>query len=230
MLAVIDVRSSEEAKTNLEKYVDDILFFETNGITYNAISGHPDIFIFQYKNELIIAPNSPELLINFLKKHNVNYKTGISKIDETFENSVKYNCVTGDNFFLHKKGMTEKIILENNSDKKYINLPQAYTRCSMIHLKNNVFISSDLGIKKVLDNNNLKNFYFSPENIKIIDHKNGFLGGTCGVFENKIFFNGNIDKHKDGVGLRNFVTNLDYEIICLHDDFLYDGGGIFFVE
>lgn len=230
MLAIIDARSPTEAKENLRKYVDDILFFETKEITYNSISGHPDIFMFQYKNELIIAPNSPELLINFLKKHHVNYKTGISKINETFENSVKYNCVTGDNFFLHKKGMTEKLILENNSDKNFINLPQAFTRCSMLHLKNDIFMTSDSGIKKELDKHNLINFFFSPEDIQIIDHKNGFLGGTCGVFENKIFFNGNIDKHKDGKALRSFLKNLDYEIICLHNDFLYDGGGIFFTE
>ena len=100
----------------------------------------------------------------------------------------------------------------------------------MINLRNDAFIHSDLGIKKVLDKNNLRNFYFSPEDIQIFDYKNGFFGGTCGIFGNKIFFNGNIDKHKKGNELRTFLSDLNYEIIGLHDDFLYDGGGIFFIE
>ena len=230
MLAIIDARSSKEAKENLSKYVDDILFFETNGITYNSISGHPDIFIFQEKNKLAIAPNAPEQLFNFLKKHKINFQIGKRGIDETYNNSVKYNCVVSDNFLLHKIGFTEDLILKNNTDKTFINLPQAYTRCSILHLKDDIFITSDLGIKKVLDNNKIRNFFFSPENIQIVDHKNGFFGGTCGVFDNKIFFNGNIDKHKDGAVLSNFLEELNFEIFCLHNDYLYDGGGIFFIK
>ena len=230
MLAVIDARSSEEAKKNLRIYAEDILFFASTGITYNSISGHPDIFIFQEKNNLIIAPNSPEQLINFLKKHEVNFQPGTGKVGKNFGNSVKYNCIATNNFLLHKKNMTESLILEHSRNKKFINLPQAYTSCSMINLRNNIFISSDLGIKKVLDRNNLKNLYFSPENIRIFDHNNGFFGGTCGISGNKIFFNGNIDKHKHGKELRTFLYDLNYEIICLHDDFLYDGGGIFFIN
>lgn len=230
MLAVIDARSPIEAKRNLIKFVDDILFFETSGITYNSISGHPDIFMFQGNNNFIIAPNLPDVLIHFLKKHQVEFQIGNSKINETYENSVQYNCVSTENLLLHKEDMTELLILEDNNTKEFINLPQAYARCSMMHLKNNIFISSDLGIKKVLDKYNLKNLYFSPEDVKIVDHKNGFLGGTCGISGNQVFFNGNIDKHKDGKSLRRFLTELNYEIISLHDDYLYDGGGIFFIN
>jgi len=230
MLAVIDTRSPIEAKENLRKYVDDIFEFASNGITYNSISGHPDIFVFQNAENLIIAPNAPEVLYNFLRKYKINYQIGESYIGKGFENSVNYNCVQSDNFLLHKKGLTDSVIIQNTKHKKFINLPQAYTRCSMMHLKNDVFISSDMGIKKVLDNNKLNNFLFSSEDIQIIDHSNGFFGGTCGISDNKIFFNGNIDKHKDGNDLRDFLTNLNYEIICLHDDFLYDGGGIFFID
>ncbi len=230
MLAIIDARSSKEAKENLSKYVDDILFFETSGITYASISGHPDIFIFQESNKLIIAPNSAEQLFSFLKKHKVDFQIGESEVGKTHKDSVKYNCVASDNFLLHKEGFTDVLILKIYPDKKFINIPQAYTRCSMLHVKNDIFITSDSGINKVLDNNKIRNFFFSPENIQIIDHKNGFFGGTCGIFCNKIFFNGNINKHKDGAALSIFLEDLNFEIICLHDDYLFDGGGIFFIK
>ena len=47
MYAIIDKRAPLEVKKNLEKYTDEIFEFSSDEITYNSISGHPDIFIFQ---------------------------------------------------------------------------------------------------------------------------------------------------------------------------------------
>jgi hypothetical protein len=50
------------------------------------------------------------------------------------------------------------------------------------------------------------------------------------MVNNKIFFNGNIDLHAEGLELRNYIENLGVEIISLSNNFLYDGGGIIFIE
>lgn len=229
MLAIIDYRSSKIAIENLAKFANEILLFKSKNITYESISCHPDIFIYQDSENFIIAPNSPVELFNFLKKYNLKFQIGNANVGDDFKNSVLFNCVSSNDLFLHKIKHTDDSILNVNSHKKFINIPQAYTRCSMLHIGNNVFITSDKGIENVLKNNNLECFYFSPTEIKIIEHKNGFLGGTCGIFQNKIFFNGNIFKHKNGLEFANFLEKNQLEIVCLHNDFLYDGGGIFFV-
>ncbi|HBF89486.1 MAG TPA: hypothetical protein DDX39_12670 [Bacteroidales bacterium] len=228
MLAIIDYRSSKIAIEKLAKIADDILLFKTQNITYNSISCHPDIFVHQDSENLIIAPNSPKKLFDFLKKHNLKFQIGIKNIGSDLENSVLYNCIATNDLFLHKLNFTDESILNVNSHKKFINIPQAYTRCSLIHIGNNVFITSDKGIENELKKNDLSCFYFSPNEIKIIEHKNGFLGGTCGIFKHRIFFNGNIFKHENGLELASFLEKHKLEIVCLHDDFLYDGGGIFF--
>ena len=110
-----------------------------------------------------------------------------------------------------------------------VNIPQSYTRCSMFAIENNI-ITSDKGIVKVLEKNDLEYFYFDPSDITIIDHKNGFIGGTMGATENKVFFLGNILKHKNGKALDKYLTKLDKEVICLGNDYLYDGGSIFFIS
>ena len=51
MYAIIDKRCSKEIKENLKQYVDAVFEFSTEGITYNSISCHPDIFIFQNGKE-----------------------------------------------------------------------------------------------------------------------------------------------------------------------------------
>jgi len=228
LIAIIDNRSPKIAIENLAKIVDDILLFKTKNITFESISSHPDIFLYQDNENIIIAPNSPTQLFDFLNKHKLNFKTGKKPVGSNLNNSVLYNCISTKDLFLHKKNYTDESIIKENSHKKFINLPQAYTACSLVHLGKNVFLTSDKGIEKELQKNNLKNFYFSPQQIKIIEHKNGFFGGTCGVQNNKIFFNGNILKHNDGKELVTFLNQQEIEIVCLHNDFLYDGGRIFF--
>ena len=229
MYAIIDHRTPSEVKKNLEKYTNDIFEFSSNEITYNSISGHPDIFMFQDKNKLIIAPNAPKSFINFLDKKYVNYSFGIKPVSENLDNSVLYNCLNTEKYFFCKKDKPDISIQKWCSKKQLINIPQSYARCSMFTLKNNI-ITSDKGIINILKKNSLEYFYFDPSEIRITDHKNGFIGGTMGKVNNKVFFLGNILKHKNGKELNKLITSLDKEVICLGNDYLYDGGGIFFVH
>ena len=230
MLAIIDKRAPEEAILNLKKHVDDVFQFESTGITSNSISCHPDIFIYQDESNLIIAPNAPLPLLEFFNAHKVNYIFGEKKVDENFENSVSYNCLSSSHYFFHKSGYTDPSIIRANNNKEFINLPQAFTRCSLTYLGHNRYITSDKGIEKNLIKKGLNCFYFSPEQISIIDHRNGFFGGTNGLFDNKLFFIGNIDLHKQGKALRNFIESAGVEIVTLANSLLYDGGGIFFIR
>lgn len=229
MLAIIDKRSPKSSIENLGNHARDVLLFESKDISYNSISGHPDIFIYKSENDVVIAPNAPDILPHFLEQYNIEYRIGHTFIDETFKNSVAYNCIATKDKLFHKFGMTEKKILEHCSEKQFINLPQAYTRCSMINLYDDTFITSDYGILNVLHKHNFNSFYFNPEEIKIIDHTYGFFGGTCGTYKNCIFFNGNILKHKDGSSAKTFIEKSEFKIISLNNDFLYDGGGIFLI-
>lgn len=228
MYAIIDKRVSSEIKINLKKHVEEIFEFSSNGITYNSISGHPDIFIFQNENGLVIAPNTPKELIIFFDKIKAKYSFGTKNVGNSLNNSVLYNCLTSSNYFFCKQKAPDIIIQEQCSEKIIVNLPQAYTRCSMFTIKNNV-ITSDKGIVKALEKHNIESFYFEPSQIKIEDHKNGFIGGTMGIMNNKVFFLGNIFKHKNGKALEAYITKLGKEVVCLGSDYLVDGGSIFFI-
>lgn len=228
MFAIVDKRASDTVKRNLEKQVDGIFEFYSNEITYNAISGHPDIFMFQDMESLILAPNAPVELINFLNNNKIAFDFGTLPVGKTLKESVLYNCLSTDQFMFCKQSSSDKSIQELCKTKIQLSIPQAYVRCSMCAVGNS-FVTSDKGIVKVLEKNNLNFIYFDPSEIKIIDHKNGFIGGTMGVLNNKVLFLGNILKHKDGKALEKFINQLNKEIICLGNDYLYDGGGIFFV-
>lgn len=229
MYAIIDKRTPTEVKKNLEKHTDDIFEFSSEGITYNSISGHPDIFLFQDVDKLIIAPNTPSDLINFLDTKKINYSFGLKPVGKSLDDSVLYNCLVTNDYFFCKHGKSDILIQESCSEKTLINIPQSFARCSMFNIENNI-ITSDRGIVKVLEKNNIDYCYTNPSQIAIKEYKNGFIGGTMGLSNNKVFFLGNLLKHSDGMALHKFITDLKKEVVCLGSDYLYDGGGIFFVS
>lgn len=230
MYAIIDKRTPEKSINNLLKYVDEVFLFETEGITYESISCHPDIFIYPYIEKLIIAKNSPQKLVQFLNRKNINFEFGENSVGSKLQDTTQYNCVSSENYFIHNLKYTDEKILNLNKNKVHINVNQAYTACSLLHLKNDVFVTSDLGIFKTLKSEKIEVYYFFPEEIKIFGHKNGFFGGTCGIIDNQLFFNGNVDFHRDGKELRNLAEKLEIEVINLSDIFLYDGGKIIFCK
>ncbi|MCQ2959587.1 MAG: hypothetical protein MJ198_05290 [Bacteroidales bacterium] len=130
--------------------------------------------------------------------------------------------------FSTKKKFTDPVIIEKNTDKHFINVPQAYTRCNLIEIKNNVFITSDKGIYQELTKNNCECLYVNPQGIQLPPYKYGFIGGCMGKCDDTIYINGSLSKHSNGSTIKKFISKYNLNIIELHDGELYDGGGIFF--
>ncbi|MCQ2959588.1 MAG: hypothetical protein MJ198_05295 [Bacteroidales bacterium] len=101
-IVVIDARSPQKALENLSKHFTVVPFFSEN-ITYDAIAGHPDIFICQGKTP-IFAPNTPHNIIASIKNNtNETIIYGNNNIGKDLENSTFYNCVVTDSYIFHKK-------------------------------------------------------------------------------------------------------------------------------
>ena len=79
MFIIADKRIPSEAKSRLNKH-GKVLFFESTGITYAAISGHPDIFFCKIEKGLIIAPNTPNNFKAQLNNFHISFLDGKNKI------------------------------------------------------------------------------------------------------------------------------------------------------
>ncbi len=229
MLIVIDDRIPDQAKKNLARF-GQLIEFSTQNITYPAISGHPDIFLCQTPDTLICAPNLPEKYFALFRQQHVHFEIGAKSVGAKFPESVFFNCVLTDDFLFHKKSHTDPYILEQYKQLEFIDLPQAYTRCSLMELPLQNFITSDRGIEKVLKKRNLNVNYFSPEKIVLPEMQHGFIGGAMGVHSGKLFVIGNPDFHSWGAEFKTLITQQGIELISLYDGPFFDGGGIFFLE
>lgn len=229
MLIFVDKRAPEQALQNLRKF-GEVVEFETPGITYEGISGHPDIFICQPPEKLIVAPNLPGKYFSVLKNRNIDFTIGKNPVGSRYPETARYNVVVTGKYLVHQPGITDPEIINAANKKLIISVKQAYTRCNLIFINENSAITSDRGIEKQLNDLGLNVFYVDPKPVELPGFKHGFFGGTCGMVENQLVVLGNLSFHHQGDKIREFVNDAGMGIAELYNGPLYDGGAILFLK
>lgn len=229
MLIIADKRIPAPALKTLSKYGEAVLI-KTSGITYEAISGHPDIFFTLVNRHLVTAPNLPDNYINLLEGKGIRFVKGELPVGVKYPDTAGYNVVCTDKYLLHNFRYTDPVITKLSDNLDLIHINQGYARCNLIPLKEDHFITSDEGIYRVLKNYNLEVLLADPKGIVLPGFKHGFIGGTAGVHENEIFFIGKLAFYPDGKKIRDFLSSLNYSIIELYEGPLIDGGSLVFIN
>lgn len=229
MLIICDKRLPAEAKQKLSKY-GKIFELSSENIVYSAISGHPDIFITQLTDKLIVAPNAPQDLFAFLNQHSIKYIKGEKSLGAKYPETAIYNSFCNKRYFIHKQNITDNSVFENLQLQKIVNVSQAYTRCNLVSLGEKAYLTSDKSIYKVLNDLGEDVLFINSEEIKLEGFKNGFFGGVCGVLDNKIIVSGSLDYHSQNLEITNFLKKYNFDSIELYSGPLFDGGSIVFIE
>jgi len=228
MLILIDKKIPKQAKQMLADY-GELLELETEGITYDAISGHPDIFFHQTPNKLIAAPNTPEKYLSALGSKGIEVLVGEQPVGERYPASSVYNAVSVGNLLIHNFRNTDSVITSVQDDADLIHVDQGYTRCNILAPDDRHFITSDEKIKRVLDRFDKDCLYVSPQGIILPGFKHGFFGGCCGLQDKKVFIIGSLKHFDEGEKVSAYLHASGYEIIELYDGQLFDGGSILFI-
>lgn len=136
------------------------------------------------------------------------------------------NCFTAKNHLICGGYVAEEILSEC---KQYgldiIKVRQGYAACSTVKVTDEAFITADISICKALTSHGYKTLLVSNNEIKLNGYNNGFIGGCSLVTEEKIYFTGNIQKHRDFKAINYFCNDNGKKIISLSDGDLYDYGG-----
>ncbi len=240
---IADSRMPEDTKKNLKK-LGNVLFINPTSVTYNSISSHPDIFFFQKDDALIYAPNAPKRIIKELKKRKIKLIEGKKEVGKKYPETVPYNAVGIGNLLIHNLKHTDETIL--SSYENHINVNQGYTRCNLLALNENAFITSDVGIfnavnsQQTTDNSLYPHesyvetygrtsvLYIDPKQIKLEGQKNGFFPGCCGVWKNNLIVCGSTKNLKEKAELDKFLKDNNFNLIELYDGDLVDVGSVFF--
>ncbi len=226
MLIFIDKRAPETARQTLRKY-GEVVEFSTKGIVYEAISGHPDIFMCQTPETVVVAPNIPAEFLAVLDNNHINFVFGKNPVGIKYPETAIYNAVVTEKYLVHNITFSDPVILNVEEKKQIIPVKQAYTRCNLLFLNENAAITSDKGIEKQLAAFGVRTLFVDPAGVELPGFKHGFFGGACGLSENQVFIIGKLSHHHQGNQIVDFIKKEGFTITELYDGQLFDGGGIF---
>lgn len=229
MLIIVDQKLPEPAKQRLQKE-GEILEMYSSGITYSAVSGHPDIFICQTPLMPVMAPNTPDHIVLKLEKNQIAYIKGHNNVGAKYPATAYYNAVVHENYFIHRTDISDSKLIQFTDQKMRIFVSQGYTRCNLVPVSNDAFISCDVGITRVLRNQGLDVLMVNTREVLLPGFKYGFFGGACGFCNNRLYISGNLKYFKDGNLILKFADKQGFDVIELYDGPLYDGGSILFMK
>jgi hypothetical protein len=224
-LIIADRRMPEEAAQKLQT-LGKVMWFETTGITYPSISGHPDIFFTVAGGLLIVAPNTPEDYLKALKNSNINFILGRKPVGALYPDTAAYNILTDATIALHNFKHTDQIVETKTKHLEKIHVNQGYCRCNCLSLDSLAYICSDRGMESALKNAGKEVLYVRSDSVLLEGMSHGFLPGAMGVNGREILFCGDLSYLPEKEQLLEFTHRFDFQINELYEGPPVDVGGI----
>lgn len=208
------------------------LGIKTIGIKpYNAlpdpVNSHADLQILHMGINDIFCQN--EHLCTGEFKSNFNIKKIQALAGNSYPDDVRLNCaIIGNKIICNTKTIAREILeYAELNGLTIINVNQGYTKCSICIINDNAIITDDKSIYSAAGKFLNDALFISKGSIGLNGYGYGFIGGCCGkIDKNKIVFNGAIESHKDYKQIIDFLSRNSIECIELHQNPLYDIGGI----
>lgn len=222
----------DEAKENLSK-LGDVVWLQPSDKAYPSISSHPDIFFFckdeRHCDSVICAKN-----VDINLPPEIEVIKGDKEVGKKYPDTVPYNAVGVGNTLIHNMLYTD-LSIKNlygkiSTKSAQLSVNQGYTRCNLLALDEHDFITSDMGIKRVLEANGCDVFYVDPHQIVLPGQDYGFFPGCCGLVDDTVVVCGALKHLKECKELRKFIRRNSMKIIELYDGELVDVGSIFFIR
>lgn len=229
MIVIADSRMPDAAKARLSELAKP-LWLDPQTTVYESIAAHPDIFFCQTKTGLIAAPNIPEDWHKWLIKEQISIRFGQNKLASPYPQTAVYNALTTNHWLIHQLNITDKHILEQYTAEERIQVSQGYTRCNLLALDENHFITSDQGIEKVLKSRHKSVLFVDPKQIILPGENHGFFGGCCGILQQKLVICGDPSRLKEQTELEEFAKKAGYQLVSLCDGPLMDVGSMLFIQ
>lgn len=198
------------------------------------VSCHPDMICSVIDSTIFFhssyAETYPDIIAAVTRKSGLRPVLTNEERSNRYPNDIALNAAVLNRAVLCREVHTSPALLETarRSGRSVINVKQGYAACSCIVCGESV-ITSDRGIQKALAAIGTDCVYIAPDGILLPGYSGGFIGGSGGYADGKIYLTGNLSWISDGVVLRDFADQRRFEIICLTNDPLTDYGGLKFI-
>lgn len=236
VLVIIGENAEEKIRTAIAKLGFDIVILSSEERLAYPISSHADMLICVIGSYFFCDKNYYSKNKNLFDKiESFGYSPILCDIEykKTYPFDIQLNQAIVGNYIIGKKDACAKEILNfaSNNEYTYISVKQGYAKCSSLILNEKAIVCADDRISSSaltlgIDVLKIEN---SSENIVLNGYNYGFIGGASAVYNNTVFFFGDVSKHKNYESISAFCEKHGFNIKSLADSPLTDVGGAFFL-
>lgn len=235
-LAIIGKDAPFEIGTALQDHGFSVLCLDGDERLSAPVRSHADMLLFFMDNTVFCSDEyfqKHKSTFSIIEDYGYHIIKCALHISDRYPNDIAFNIAHIGNCIYGNLKHSAKEITEFAEERKIksVQVKQGYAKCSTVILNGNAIITADSRIAEAASKNGIAVLTIenSPRAVHIDGYDYGFLGGACGVFEDKIYFTGNIGRHPQGDKISNFCLSNGSIPISLSDSILTDIGGIIFI-
>lgn len=231
MLIICDYRAPQHAIEKL-KNIGELVLFNNKLLAPMPLHGHPDIFVCQTPEKLIVAPNIEKKLLNQLETSNISYIFGDLPIEIEHPFIARYNAIVTSKVTICNPNTVDPKILESSANNRLIQVKQSYNRCSTIALSDESFLTSDVKTHQQLLKNGFESLHIDSKAIALEGYSHGLFGGCVGINKqtSTMYTVGSLHLLPNYSEIIALIHKKGLSVCCLTNAPLQDVGGLFFCE
>lgn len=192
---------------------------------------HPDMLMARVGGRLLLhrAYAAGRAVLDAL---GVPYTLSEAKVGADYPRDAALNvCTAGECLFAAPKAVSQAVLdVAAQEGFRFVPVRQGYAGCSTVAVGDAV-VSADAGICRAARENGLAVLQISPGGIGIERYDTGFIGGACGVIDDKtVGFFGDVRTFGAYSALRGFFDPRGISLVSLGEGALFDYGGLVSAE
>lgn len=236
-IAIIDSRATDAYERALRLQGFDILRLPRCSSLGEAVSSHPDTLLFRCGDDIVTSADycdEAAYIFSDIRERvpRVRIHFTPDSLGKTYPEDCKFNgLVMGGALFCRTESISESILrIARDTGLDIVSVKQGYPACATLALGDRAAITSDPGMARALDERGIRVYTIEPGYIDLPPHEYGFIGGACGVYQDKIYFFGNYKLHPSSDIIESGARENGYTPVSLGTGRLVDLGGIVFLK
>ena len=230
--ALIGENADDFIKIALSNEEFEVISLPPDDRLAQQVSSHADMLIFAIDDTIFCNENYYQKHISIfeqIKSYGYKINSSTFTVSQKYPNDVALNQARiGKSIFGYSQSC-DKSILKYLSEHGYTyhSVKQGYAKCSTLILGDNAIISADTNIVSTAKKLNIDTLKIENGSDEIIlnGYDYGFIGGASAVYENKVFFFGNLSLHSQGKEISDFCKKNGFLPISIGTKKLCDVGG-----
>ena len=236
-IAIIDERISDEALRSLEIRGFHTVRLPRHPNLGEAVASHTDMLLTRLGDELISTAEYCErypYIFTDLSQMLLGYRLSFTsdELQARYPDDAKLNLLVMGKYLFAKLDTVSQYALDAARRLGLTAVPvkQGYPACTVLKLSDKVAVTADCGMAAALSSVGIRVVKIEDGHISLPPYDFGFIGGCAGVFQNTVYFLGDIEAHPSYGLIKDAADSLGMDIVSLSHEPLRDLGGILFIE